>query len=381
MWRNSFFGARVWSVRPLGFLVCASLWLTTSTAFSQFGPGACGMHGSSVSFPVPGGSFFAGTVPYGNSSAYVYGYNPYLFGTRGTPYGTGAIYGGQLYDPTPVFQQYPTPYSILRQQQRGQLAMRRAVSVAAQPIARNQPVQLVGRQIEKPSTDEAKLKSLRLQQRGDEQLKNGQLIAACGNYRLAVNAAKDRPEPYFHWGVALLARHLFHDAVEQFRSGIDVDPKWPQQGPRFTEILGDDQNLTILQLKDKAGEWVQADIRDPDRVFILGLVLLLDGDEDRSREVFGTASRLAGNPQWIQSFVGGNVANPLPVGNVIAPQQPEPKLAGPVVLGPLDPPAPPLEVPEVMEPVRPRAPGNPPVIKGSAKPDGPKLPLPPLPEN
>ena len=314
-------------------------------------------------------SFYFGPVtPYGNP----YGYpSPFLSPYGAYPpfrYGNPVDYGLNSYSPyldidsqRPTMRYQPAPLrdEYLRGQQRWNT-----------PLSQ-QPIRPTDRPLEKAATPEAQLRSLRFQQHGDQQVKAGQIAAASGSYRQAVNAAPDRPEPHFHWGIALLARRQFTEAVQQFRTGIGLDAGWPTRNPRFTEFFGDDQPLVILQLKDQAAQWVQQDIRDSNRVFLLGLVLLLDGDTDRSREVIGTAARLAANPDWMQPFLGA------------APAMNDPAL-------PLDmAPAPPNEIPRRNLPRLPANPAPPEVENSDPLPEAPlpnrpqprpgRIPLPVLP--
>ena len=63
---------------------------------------------------------------------------------------------------------------------------------------------------------------------GDVYLHRLKFLNAYERYKVAVNAANDRPEPYFRLGYALAAVGSFDSAVKYIKQGLDLDPPGPR---------------------------------------------------------------------------------------------------------------------------------------------------------
>ena len=102
-------------------------------------------------------------------------------------------------------------------------------------------------------------------------------------------------------GFALAAVGSFDSAVKYIKDGLDLDPQWPSHGDRLESIFGEDNRLMIL-LTERIAMWVREDIRDPDRLFLMGVWLHFDGD-NRATPFFETAYRLAGYGDHLLAFL------------------------------------------------------------------------------
>lgn len=167
------------------------------------------------------------------------------------------------------------------------------------------PVEQLPRRFIKPSTAAAKANSIRLQHAGDLQFEQLDFSNAVSNYQDAVLAAQDRSEPYFRLALAKAAINRFEEAAQNFKLGLQLDGDWPQTGPQLIDLFGEHNLLPITQLKHQVLNWVQEDIRDPDRLFVLGVVLHMDNDAERAAEIFETAARLGGMKQYLHAFLIG----------------------------------------------------------------------------
>jgi hypothetical protein len=154
----------------------------------------------------------------------------------------------------------------------------------------------------RPSSPDQKAKSLRAQAQGDVWMKKLRFLNAYERYKVAQSAASDRPEPYFRLGFSLAAVGNFDSAVKYFKQGLDVDPQWPTHADRLDALFGEDNRLSVLTLIERAGGWVREDIRDPDRLFLMGVVLHADGDT-RASEFFEAAYRLGGSGDHLLAFL------------------------------------------------------------------------------
>ena len=226
------------------------------------------------------------------------------------------------------------------------------------------PVEELPRRFIKPSTAEAQAVSVRLQHAGDLQFQQLKFSNAASDYQDALMAAQDRSEPYFRLALAKAAIFQFDDAVLNLKLGLQLDPDWPRTGPQLIELFGEHNLLRKKQFKQQLLGWVQEDIRDPERLFLLGVVLHMDNDVDRAAEILEAAARLGGMKQHLHAFLIASADDAQAV-NLQGGQQP-------VEAAP--PPAPGEDVGDAGGPVIPTPP-----VRPAAPPGGAVFP-PPLPE-
>lgn len=155
----------------------------------------------------------------------------------------------------------------------------------------------------KPSTPEAQLKSLKFLGQGDVYLRKLEYSKASSKYKFAAAAAKDLAPPHFHRAIAQMGLGRFEEAVKDIREGLRRDPAWPYGDASFDSILGEENITAKGVIKSRVLEWVQEDIRDRDRLFLMGAVLFLDDDETRARVFFETAAKLGGVDQALNAYL------------------------------------------------------------------------------
>lgn len=250
-------------------------------------------------FPVygPGFSYGSGFAP-----TYGYGYNPFLnYGyVQASPFVGGTLlqgeYVGGAYGFTnPITPTLP-PNAVLDD------AWRDNVNRWGTPI-RSEEIPLPTPKVIAPSTPEAKLRSVRHQSHGDALMHQQEFGQAYARYQDAMKAAPDRPEPYFHSAVALIAMRKFDLAADRIREGIRVDPTWPQSSFSLDDVLGDDNQIAKDFFKEKILKWAEEDIRDPDRLFLVGAILHFENDHERAKFFLETAVRLGGMDEALAAFL------------------------------------------------------------------------------
>ncbi len=299
-----------------------------------------------------------------------YGYGS-VFGNGNLPPMYGPYFGGNPYASTPYSAYRPPsnyyfdPYSnpalqaaMLENQ------LRWGQNLPPNGVPQRTHVRL------RPSTPEQQAKSIHAQAQGDVYLHRLKFLNAYERYKVAMNAANDRPEPYFRLGFALAAVGSFDSAVKYIKEGLDLDPRWPAHGERLEAIFGDDNRLAILSLIERVTGWVREDIRDPDRLFLVGVLLHFNGD-NRSGQFFEAAYRLAGGGDHLLAFLQPQPENKE---NPNGPAQP----GGP--RGPYDnapPPPAPVEPPLTLDQIPGAAVGEP----GASGPSPALSPRPPVPRN
>ena len=222
------------------------------------------------------------------------------------------------------------------------------------------PVQQPGAKIDPsqrpvvPSSTAAKLKSLEKQAFGDEQLRKQQWAKAYVEYRAAVDAAPDRAEAHYRLGFLFVAMQHHVSAVREFKRAVFLDPTLPQTGDKLAVLFGPDSQILRTSIMHKVADWLREDIRDPDRLFLFGLLLHYE-DDARGREVLEAAQRMANNGEQfadhIVAFLSVPLAQPAAAGPKPTPGLfdlpkllPQPAAPGGVGLAPVNngnlPPAP-----------------------------------------
>ncbi|RLS56250.1 MAG: hypothetical protein DWH91_07570 [Planctomycetota bacterium] len=220
------------------------------------------------------------------------------------------------------------------------------------PTARTEP------SLRQPSTPEAQLRSARMQGIGDRFLKKRDFAAADKSYRSAIVSAPDRVDPYLRQALVKVARDDYRGAVTILREAVSVDPVFPARAETLDAILGPELHGLKVELKQKAADWTRVNIRDSDRLFLLGVLLFLDHD-GRCHTLFDTAIKLSGEREHLMAFRQAELpaiaGAPLPE----LPLPPEAPLIAPEAV-PENEPAPrvPLLVPAGLDPAELIPPGT-----------------------
>jgi len=352
-------------------------------AYPVYGPGFYAPYASygafyGSSFGLSGGYWFgagpsnfwygpAGPVAFGVPG---YGANSYTYIAGGYP--------GGLYVPTTVdpglaglpAEENPLLADAWREnQQRWQ-----------QPLPQADPRPDPTQRPAMPSTAEGRRRSLQARLQGDERLRQQQWGLAAERYRRAVETADDQADNHIRLGVALAAQNQLELASREFRRAVFVDRQIAQTAPRLSELLGPDSDLVRLTLISRLTSWVDEDIRNPDRLWVLGVMLHLS-DDPRAAEILEAGYRLAGGGDYFLAFVNpapeaagpGLPAAPAPA----AGQGPKVIEIAPPARPGLEPPPLPGIVPEAELPPAP-APAEIPQGPANSRPAGVDR-LPPLP--
>jgi hypothetical protein len=233
--------------------------------------------------------------PYG-----VYGYSPYGAYGYGSALGyvNPPLYFGDPYAayrlPTPLYDELYRNPVLQETMLENQLRWGPNLAPTITPLRAR--VRL------RPSTPEQQVKSIHAQAQGDVWMHRLKFLNAYERYKYAISIANDRPEPYFRIGYALAAVGSFDSAVKYIKQGLDLDPQWPSHGEHLEAVFGDDNRLAVLTLTERVTGWVREDIRDPDRLFLLGVLLHFEGDR-RASQFFEAAYRLAGGGDHLLAFL------------------------------------------------------------------------------
>ncbi len=204
----------------------------------------------------------------------------------------------------------------------------------------------------------ARQRSLHQQGLGDFNMKERKFSKAYAHYRRAATAAPDLPANYFRMAWALAATGHYASAVREIKRGLRLDPYWPLTGESLDERFGFDNEIAKNNVLLQAAQWVRDDIRDPDRLFLMGALLHFNNDIDKALKFFETAGQLAGSPQHVQLFLhpqqppkqadAADAGQPADAPNQPAPQQQPPQQPAPPQRPAKASPPPPVPEPEPM---------------------------------
>ncbi len=147
-----------------------------------------------------------------------------------------------------------------------------------------------------------KERSKQLQAEGDRWLHEGQHVKAYLRYLEAQREAEDRGEIYFRQAFVLVAMGRYSHAVSKLKRGLQVDPKYPQTGPTLDNVFGVENVEQKLDYLQRVADWADADVRDTDRLFLVGAMLHFDEDS-RATEFLTAAGKLGGRGPHLQVFL------------------------------------------------------------------------------
>jgi hypothetical protein len=253
------------------------------------------------------------------------GYTPYI----GTPYAT-TTYGYPYFGP---YYSYVPLAPVIRQRRYGYDAQARLyetegvggeqvddaqrpvkvpdltvpdLTVPDQGTVRQSPPQAPQANVKifaKPVSPDALRRSIRYQAQGDEYFAKQNYLQAYGRYKQAVAATPGRTEPRFRLALALAATTNYSQAVDEIKRAIRMNPNWPRDGVTLDDVFGADNIIAKNAVLHKVAGWVREDIRDSDRLFLMGVLLHFNDDTDKSSTFFEAASALAPNAGFAQAFL------------------------------------------------------------------------------
>ncbi len=145
-------------------------------------------------------------------------------------------------------------------------------------------------------------RSKKFQAEGDHWLREGQNVKAYLRYLEAQREAEDRGEVYFRQAFALVAMGRYSHAVSKLKRGLQIDPQSARTGQSLDAVYGVENVDHKVDYLQRVADWANADVRDPDRLFLMGVLLHFDEDS-RASEFLNAASKLAGRGPHIQAFL------------------------------------------------------------------------------
>jgi hypothetical protein len=165
----------------------------------------------------------------------------------------------------------------------------------------------------------ARRASAEQQNQGDLKLRQNLWAQAYVKYKNAVDLAPERPEAHFRMALTFTALKQYSSAIREFKKSIDLDPTLPQSGDTLSTIFGGDVKTWESQVMPVVAAWTQEDLRDTDRLFLLGLLLYFNEDP-RGSEMMEAAKRTPGVNDYVLAFTNP-AATPLADARQSAPRR------------------------------------------------------------
>ncbi|NNJ24158.1 hypothetical protein [Alienimonas chondri] len=156
--------------------------------------------------------------------------------------------------------------------------------------------------VPRPADERELAEALRDERAADEAFSRLDYRKALTLYRRAADVAPTRGEPLYKSAFARIALGQFAAAGEELRRAVALNPALPTTGPTLREMFGPDHSIARTAALGGVAEHARADVRDPDRLFLLGAAMHANGD-DRAREIFEAAWRLTGGRPHLRPYL------------------------------------------------------------------------------
>jgi tetratricopeptide (TPR) repeat protein len=262
--------------------------------FNRFGFGSNFFY--SAGFP---NAYYGSTFPY-------YGNSFYSSSTFYPPYPGGVLqYGTEVpitylpmrgtvpatpVNPAPLLNQLPQDPLI--QLDRGQLPTE---------LEQLEPLDLADRPVRRSSL-ENRLKARQEQIKGDLAFREQNRLKAHGYYRQAADYAEDLASVQFRLAVSYAAMGKFDLAVDHLKRVLELEPAWPQEGEGLSRMYDSKHVIARNSMLIRLSDWVGEDIRDPDRLLLMG-AFLFETSPDKAREFLLSSAQLSGNNRYTEPFL------------------------------------------------------------------------------
>lgn len=233
-----------------------------------------------------------------------------------------------------------------------------------QQIIRDEPLEGVEPAV-RVSNVEARTRAIRFNAAGDEWFAKRNYMQAYARYKQAASTAPDLAEPRMRMAMALCAMNQPATAAREVKRALRLDPSVVIKAARLEQVFGNDPSgqTALNDMLQRLADWVREDIRDPDRLLVMGTILFLNNDPDQGLPFLKSSATLTGSDVYLRPFVKqaqvparAVVVTPPPVQPRATPVQPrraQPQRAPVEEAVPADEFAPPIEAEPPVENVQP----------------------------
>jgi len=173
-----------------------------------------------------------------------------------------------------------------------------------QQIVRDEPLEGVEPAV-RVSNVEAKTRSIRFNAAGDEWFAKRNYMQAYTRYKQSASAAPDLAESRMRMAMALCAMNQPASAAKEIKRALRLDPTVVIKSASLDEVYGDDPSgqIVLNNMLQTLADWVREDIRDPDRLLVMGTILFLHNDPDQALPFLKSSALLTGTDVYLRPFV------------------------------------------------------------------------------
>ncbi|MGY8769297.1 MAG: hypothetical protein ACKVH8_12840 [Pirellulales bacterium] len=127
---------------------------------------------------------------------------------------------------------------------------------------------------------------------GDNLFKQQRVQEALGRYKSAESAAPDLAEAHFRKAIAYLATNRSDNAISSIKRGIILDPGYVKSGFKLTDLY-QATSLAKSAMLDTLARRALDDPQNADHMFLVGVVIYFDGQENTAEKYFARAANLS----------------------------------------------------------------------------------------
>ncbi len=235
-------------------------------------------------------------------------YDPYVY--RRSYYGYIEPYG-TYYDPQSGYiEHYLPPIYYPGELMYGPQAVRRFFGldrIAPPVVVTPRPGADVAPKIDAPprpreSNLAARQRAAHFLSAGDQLFREQKHHEALQRYKSAAQAAPDVADVYFRQGFALIATNRFTLAAEAFRRGLALEPDWPSSDFRLKDLYNGAE-LARKAHQDALASAALADPNNADLMFVLGVFLHFDDQQERAKKFIVRAKELGADATHLDGFL------------------------------------------------------------------------------
>ncbi len=138
---------------------------------------------------------------------------------------------------------------------------------------------------------------------GDAHFGNQRYPDANVRYRKATRVAPQLADGWFRQGFAMTAMQRYDLAARAFKRGLVLEPDWPKSDFRLGELYGGNNLAKTAHIDALADAAVKAPT-NADLLFIVGVFLHFDGQQNRAKPFFQRALQMAGaDGEYLKVFL------------------------------------------------------------------------------
>lgn len=187
---------------------------------------------------------------------------------------------------------HPGMFDKIREHEEGQLGLNPAVT----------PDFEIKERIPK-STPAARKRAEELCRDGDAFFRLKDYRRAQTFYREAVKTAEDYGPARYRLATVNAATEQFTIAGMEFKKLLQVEPSWVTRGERWKELFGEGNGLARQGVVDTTSDWLKEDLRDPEKLFVMGMVLHANNDSERAEPFFQAAEQFGGKQKHLTTML------------------------------------------------------------------------------